>query len=375
MRNMGGDPGLERELTLFERYLSGECSPDETQQVEHLIRADVRRSNLLRDLAALKQAARALDEGWNIEQMWRQLHAQLELPASVAAANAPAAAVAVVSSPTPVRSFVGRWAWPLGRAAALVVLAIGGTLLWDAISVRPGVATAPTALRVYSTQPGQQAVVHLLDGTKVTLSASGTLVVPKDFSRGARDVQLDGEAYFEVAENAAAPFRVRTGNVVTRVLGTQFGVRSYANEQRVQVVVASGRVSVWPEALVNGNARSETELGPGDLARVSPDGTIYVEHHVDVGRYLSWREGWLTFIDAPVSEILAELERWTGIEFTLGDPTIASRVLTTRIRPGAVQATLAVLEAGLNVRAVQSASGIRLEGVAANSSGGPLRNP
>lgn len=362
MRNMDGDHALERELSLFERYLARECSPDEVLQVEQLTHCDARRARLLRDLTALKQATRALDDRWNVDSLWHEVRSHLDAPAPAS----PRRAASLGQSRgreqlTSRHSWYRRWAWPVGRTAALVAIAVGGTLVWSALRVGSSVASVPSAMRVYRTPPGQQAVVHLVDGTRVTLAASGTLVVRKDFLRGSRDVDLDGQAYFEVAENASSPFRVHTGNVVTRVHGTEFSVRAYSGESRVQVVVASGRVTVWPAEPTRGRIGPETELGPGDLARVSRDGTIYVEHHVDVPGYLSWRDGWLTFIDAPVPEILAELERWMGIEFTLADPSIAARVLTTRIRPAALQSTLAVLEAGLNVRAVQSDSGVRLE--------------
>jgi ferric-dicitrate binding protein FerR (iron transport regulator) len=240
-------------------------------------------------------------------------------------------------------------------------IAVAGTLLWNALATRSRHVAQADSHRVYRTEPGQQAVVHLLDGTKVTLSAGGKLVVPAAFNGQSRDVELDGQAFFEVAKDRELPFRVHTGNVVTRVLGTAFNVRGYSGEPRVQVVVASGRVSVSPAGSAQVSLPPVTELGPGDLAQVSRDGSVYVEHHVDLDRYLAWRDGWLTFIDAPVVEILAELERWMGVHFTLADSSIGAQVLTTRIRPGAIQSTLAVLEAGLNVRAIQADSGIRLE--------------
>ncbi len=358
---MDGDHALEREISLFERYLARECSPDEVLQVEQLTRADARRAHLLRDLTALKQATRALDDHWNVDSLWHEIRSRLDALGPKSSRRTASLGPSEGRDLTLRARWYRRWAWPVGRAAALVAIAVGGTLVWSALRAGPRAASVPSAARVYRTPPGQQAVVHLLDGTRVTLAASGTLVVAKDFLSGTRDVELDGQAYFEVAENASSPFRVHTGNVVTRVLGTEFSVRAYSGESRIQVVVASGRVTVWPDEPTRGRIGPETELGPGDLARVSRDGTIYVEHHVDVPGYLSWRDGWLTFIDAPVPEILAELERWMGIKFTVADSSIAARVLTTRIRPAAVQSTLAVLEAGLNVRAVQSDGGVRLE--------------
>jgi ferric-dicitrate binding protein FerR (iron transport regulator) len=341
---------VERDVALFERYLARECTPHEAVHVEELIRRDASRERLMRELTALKTASRLVSEDWQVDGLWQEMRAQIGTPVSGGNSAPPA-------SPGMLR----RWAWPVGRAAALVAISVGATLGWRALSSRHGDAVATARVRAYTTQPGQQAVIQLLDGTKVTLAVSSTLLVPREFGRASRDVELNGEAYFDVAHDSVVPFRVHAGAVVSRVVGTRFGVRAYPGESRVEVVVTAGRVRVERDSSALRDDAPRTELGPGELARVSRDGEIRVERNVDVARYLSWRTGRLTFVDTPVPEILAELERWHGVRFTLADPSLASRVLTTTLEPGALQTTLAVLEAGLDVRAVQSDSGVRLE--------------
>jgi transmembrane sensor len=80
-----------------------------------------------------------------------------------------------------------------------------------------------------------------------------------------------------------------------------------------------------------------------------------------VAPYLAWREGWLVFVDAPLPEVLAELGRWHAVAFTLGDSTLAARVLTMRLPPASLDATRAVLEAALDVHTVRTSVGVRLE--------------
>jgi ferric-dicitrate binding protein FerR (iron transport regulator) len=340
----------EHDVALFERYLARECTPEEALHVEELIRSDASRERLMRELKALKAASRLIAEDWKVDGMWQEMRARIDTPVSAGNPASPA-------SPGLFR----RWVWPVGLAAALVAISVGATLAWRTVSSRRDDALGTARVRAYTTQPGQQAVVQLLDGTKVTLAVSSTLLVPREFGRASRDVELNGEAYFDVAHDSVVPFRVHSSAIVSRVIGTRFGVRAYPGESRVEVVVTAGRVRVERDSSGVRDDVRRTELGPGELARVSRDGEIRVERNVDVARYLSWRAGRLTFVDTPVPEILAELERWHGVRFTLADPSLASRVLTTTLEPGALQTTLAVLEAGLDVRAVQSDSGVRLE--------------
>jgi transmembrane sensor len=360
----GDDIEVDRDLTLFERYLAHECTAEEAARVEEMTEGDPSRARLLRELTALKAAIRSLDDDWNADGLWRGLRARLDSPAA-GRSTAPSASSPHATTPPapnePARHRITRWMWTVGRAAALIVLAVGATLTWRAFAARTWATAGAPAMRAYATQPGQQAVVQLLDGTRVMLSVSSTLLVPRDFGRAGRDVQLDGQAYFEVARDSTLPFRVRTGDVVTQVVGTKFGIRAYSTESRLEVVVASGKVRVARDSAAGRPPVPNAELGPGELARVMPAGEIRVERGADVDRYLSWRTGWLTFVDTPLPQILEELERWHGVRFTLADPSLASRVLTTPLKPGALQATLAVLEAALDVRAVQTDSGVRLE--------------
>ena len=99
---------------------------------------------------------------------------------------------------------------------------------------------------MYATAAGEREAVTLVDGTRVTLAPTSRLQLPADYGQAGREMTLEGEALFEVMHNAAHPFRVRSGRVVTEDIGTRFAVRAWDNGAAVQVAVVEGRVGVRP---------------------------------------------------------------------------------------------------------------------------------
>ncbi len=85
----------------------------------------------------------------------------------------------------------------------------------------------------------------LPDGSSVELAAGSRISYPNDFGSGnSRDIYLSGEAFFKIARNSGQPFRVFANEIVTKVLGTSFSVRSYEKDTTISVTVRTGKVSV-----------------------------------------------------------------------------------------------------------------------------------
>src|SRR5439155_17555178 len=166
------------------------------------------------------------------------------------------------------------------RIAAVLVLAAGAAALWCLESLR-----REPALREFATARGRRAAIELADGTRIVLSVDSKLRVPVDYGVTARAVYLEGEAYFAIAHDAARPFAVHAGQGVIWDLGTRFGVRAYADEQDVGVVVAGGKVRV-------GAAGSRDSAGQvvseGELSRLDHTGVPSLPTRVDTRRYLAW---------------------------------------------------------------------------------------
>src|SRR2546430_1641005 len=171
------------------------------------------------------------------------------------------------------------------------------------------------AMREFATARGRRAAIELADGTRIVLSVDSKLRVPADYGEMLRAVYLEGEAYFAIAHDAAKPFAVHAGQGVIWDLGTRFGVRAYADEQDVEVVVADGKVRVRAAGSRDSAGQVVSE---GELSRLDHTGVPSLPRRVDTRRYLAWTAGRLAFQDTPLGVVLPQLARWDDVDFTLG---------------------------------------------------------
>ena len=218
--------------------------------------------------------------------------------------------------------------------AASVVLAVAGAYLWRERAPRSEAEAA--VVREYLAAPASALTLAFGDGSRAVLSPGSRLTAPLRFAPGAREVTLDGRAYFEVAPDAERAFEVRSGALVTRVLGTEFEVDAYRDAADVQVTVRSGRVSVRP--LADSGAPAQV-VGPRE--RVTVRGSaVRVERGVDVDALTGWTDGRLDFDAVPLRRVVPELERWFQVRIELSDPALGDRRLTASFRNESLDETL-----------------------------------
>jgi ferric-dicitrate binding protein FerR (iron transport regulator) len=213
-----------------------------------------------------------------------------------------------------------------------------------------GRATSPTITR-YATAAGEQRIISLREGGRIVLAPQSS-IESEESAHGARTINLAGEAYFDVASRADAPFVVRTGSTVTRVLGTQFNVRRYEDERATIVTVVRGRVGVHIDRRTTASPNDSTQsatLGEGMLAVA--DSVVTTRTTRDAGD-ADWTQGYLVFRNAPVQDVLAALGRWYGYRFTFADSTVsalAQRHLTVWVSTRSAREALSTLKLALNV--------------------------
>lgn len=157
---------------------------------------------------------------------------------------------------------------------------------------------------VYVPRGGEYSLV-LADGTRVWLNAESTLRFSYPFD-SLRTVYLDGEAYFEVAHNAAKPFEVRAGENTLRVLGTKFNVRAY-KEQPYQVTLLEGKVQI-------SNGIDTEILVPNNQLNQPSEAKTYEVIPVNAKLYSAWTKGVFEFNNASLKDIMCQLERWYNVE-------------------------------------------------------------
>lgn len=174
---------------------------------------------------------------------------------------------------------------------------------------------------------GQTKVLLLSDGTLVRLNAGSSLFYPQRFSRlfSRRDVYLDGEAHFDVAENRSQPFVVHVGNLKVKVLGTHFNVKAYPAEELVTTTLEQGRVKVYGDKIA-------MTLLPDEQAVYNRISGKMTKRSVDSGNYNQWMKGKLLFDQTPLKVIIADLQRRYDVSIKATPAVDLSRRFTMAFR-------------------------------------------
>lgn len=172
------------------------------------------------------------------------------------------------------------------------------------------------------------------DGTLVHMNYDTRLVYPEHFGRDDRNVVLDGEAYFMVAQDKSRPFVVHTANGDIKVYGTEFNVNtrgeasSAHGEKETSVILVKGAISVRP------NGGGEQMLKPSQKLSIIPSlaGSYQLSvSDVDVTPYIAWNTGEFAFSDAPLDVILSTMRHWYHIDIHLANPEAGKMLFTGTI--------------------------------------------
>jgi transmembrane sensor len=157
----------------------------------------------------------------------------------------------------------------------------------------------------------------LSDSTRVFLNAMSEFRYPVQFTGEVREVELKGEAYFEVSRSGS-PFIVNTGQVNVEVLGTEFNVNAYDDTEKIITTLVNGKVKV----AATGNPEEGRLLQPAEQAVFSlQDGNIEVEK-VDVSLFTSWKDGEFIFYDTRLEDIMITLTRWYSADVFYMNPSV-----------------------------------------------------
>ncbi len=159
-----------------------------------------------------------------------------------------------------------------------------------------------------TTPRGGKYKVILPDQTEVWLNAMSSIHFPTRFSAQSREVDITGEVYFNVTRNEEQPFRVRSGNQIIRVLGTEFNVKAYPDEEDIRTTLVEGSVVVETEG-------AEFTIEPGQQVINHRTSDIVVEE-VDTAQVTAWKQGLFQFWNTGLEEIMRQLSRWYDVEVT-----------------------------------------------------------
>jgi transmembrane sensor len=217
----------------------------------------------------------------------------------------------------------------LAAAACLLLAVLAGGIRFHALR-NP----------MYQTAVGEQQIVTLDDGTRITLNTDTRLTVA--YSKTERRILLHrGEAIFDDTQDTRRPFIVQAGARAIAALGTTFDVRN--DPQSLEVTLIDGKVEVSPAASGQTAAQhgETTVLSPGERVTLRAGGEQTVDRP-NLEQITAWQRGELIFDDATLEKVVSELNRYGSIRVSLGNPALArlrvSGVFVTRDPVEAVQA-------------------------------------
>jgi len=205
----------------------------------------------------------------------------------------------------------GQLANPTGIA---IVKMANGDVVYHVRDVKPAAANDLTPqYNTLETPAGGQHRIQLPDGTYVWLNAMSTLKFPQNFlGLKERIIELEGEAYFEVAPNKEQPFIVRTDRQTIEALGTHFNIKSYKEDRSAATTLLEGSVR-------SSDTRSSQSsvLRPGD--QLLTDDRNGLVKQVDTLRVIDWKNGEFIFHNENIREMMREVARWYDVEVVFTD--------------------------------------------------------
>lgn len=182
------------------------------------------------------------------------------------------------------------------------------------------------AIQEITSPPGIRSQVVLPDGSKVWLNAESTIKFQVPFQENSRNIDIVGEAFFDVVKNPDRPFFVQSGNVKVKVLGTRFNYKAFADDENIEVVLEEGKIAL---NLQRDSKNKETILLPGDRAVIEKESSKTTVRNENINKYIAWHTGKLVFDNSPMSEVARLLERWYGVEVRVQDTEIMNYRFTT----------------------------------------------
>jgi ferric-dicitrate binding protein FerR (iron transport regulator) len=253
------------------------------------------------------------------------------------------------SSSTIIRKLISN---PLYRVAAAILIA--AILLVTGYETFYSPSASVAMLQVTATNQVLNKFT-LPDGTSVSLNNDTKISYPKKFGSKTREVNIEGEAFFEVKPNKNKPFIIHAGKAQIKVLGTSFNVSAYPAARQVEVVVQTGRVQVLNKTAETSRT-NELILTPGDKGTlVYASNTLQKTTNQDPN-FIAWKTHNLTFKATSLREVIANLEKVYKVNIRLANPKLNELLLTAQFNNYPLDFILKVIENTFQIE-VQEANG------------------
>ncbi|WP_207514007.1 FecR family protein [Longitalea luteola] len=206
--------------------------------------------------------------------------------------------------------------------------------------------TGTRALNNQLTTPyGGEYKVTLADGSTVWLNAGSSLNYPTAFTGNDRTVEINGEGFFEVAEDKTKPFRVLANGTEVQVTGTRFNVKAYDTDKLVTTTLVNGGVSVKRGNQLKRIKPNQQAITSGDSIRIRN------KTKDEMSQALAWKNGKINLDGESVQSILDQIKRWYNVKIRIESGTPETTTLTGTIeRNTPLETVLELLNTNISVQ-------------------------
>lgn len=208
----------------------------------------------------------------------------------------------------------------ISQSGLRIIKTKDGQLIYNASPVSQD---SPITYNTISTPRGGQYRINLPDGSAVWLNAISSLKFPVSFTGKERNVELSGEAYFEITKDTGKPFLVRSKQQTVEVLGTHFNINSYDDEQGVRTTLLEGSVKV-----ISSSNQRQVILKPGQQSQL--EGSTFLVKEVDAEESMAWKNGFFVFNAESIPSAMRKIARWYDMEIVyegnIGDQDLTGSV-------------------------------------------------
>lgn len=366
---------------LIVRYLCGELSDKEREELHAWIEARESHHRLFQELCSLEavkedvRAREAVDSKTAVEAMRRRIQESEALEEDVRpTVGSKFRSLRVWVSAAVITLFVslvglGGWEYyshvskwkgealakaeqarqsqiKAGTTKAMLMLSdgrmirLGSNIKMNKAAVRRALGNSYKGTIVLETPRGGEYSITMTDGTEVCLNAGSRIEYPAVFDGKERRVKTTGEAYFKVAHDADHPFIVETEGQEVKVLGTEFNINAYSADKVVTTLI-HGSIALKPM----GSKGGELTLKPGDQAEYDKHNGTATLHPANTEVVSSWTRGKFVFEDQTLGQIMESLGRWYDFRYHFSSPQLANTVFMGSVpRYGNFQNVLHILE-------------------------------
>lgn len=296
---------------LIIKYIVGEASTEEKKQLANWLQASKDNQALMDSYQKTWEASRQAKNvsPKNTEAAWQQFQSKINEHTAVP-----------IAAKRPFRQ-IGY------AAAALLIICLGIYFLQN------------NKATIY-TNKDMAKVIALNDNSKITLNKNASLSTDGQFNKRNREVELQGEAFFEVAKNAQLPFKIKVANVAVQVIGTAFNIKS--TEEAVEIAVESGIVAV-------NVGKQSFKLYADDQIYIPHNGQHIQQSKIENELYKYYRNNTFICNNTPLSALIASLEEAYHVQISIANKSLQAQLITGKYdRNSSIEHILSIVTMTLN---------------------------